>query len=363
MEDELAADDSDVTASGAQVVVYSEDGWNELAEAFRADKAAGATFFMHIPALANEKTVPRGPHEPANMRARGPQFRALAEFHWGGWAQVGGSWYDKGVEFRRRMAAKGYDVRAGDGWAINELPSTTRHDAATRQHVREAVRGLYDGPAGSGKAQGAVFVVGVGSSMTNFSVYKPAMEGWLADAAFWQTMSGRVRFWGQETYTDPQTACVGGTVVAARSDAINDFIQHVPRLAQAGGARAAAARAFLGRTYLPLMNGAFRSAAYQTEGMSLDQMRHFVSNQIYAARAWGGPGKRVGLGWTWRRDAAGAEEIRLLARRVASAVRGAYDDGGGAAAGACSPSRAYTWCQCTVPGARFNPGWKTFASW
>src|SRR5437870_1343641 len=80
-EDELGTDDSDVAAGGAQVVVYSEDAWSELAEAFRADKAASATFFMHIPALAADKTSPRGPVEPANMRARGGQFRAMAEFH------------------------------------------------------------------------------------------------------------------------------------------------------------------------------------------------------------------------------------------------------------------------------------------
>ena len=50
---------------------------------------------------------------------------------------------------------------------------------------------------------------------------------------------------------------------------------------------------------MPLLNGAFRSEAYQTQGLSLDQMRHFVSNQIYAARAWSAhhdyPDKRIGL--------------------------------------------------------------------
>src|SRR5438874_4922182 len=364
-----ADEETDDLAAGkaAEIVVYSEDGWNELGDALAADPASKASYFMHIPAPAGDKTEPRGPIEPARMRARGPQFHALAEFHWGGWRDAPGSWYDHGVEFRRRMAEKGYDVAAGDAWAINELPSTTRRDPEVRQHVRDAVRGLYDGPPGSPKVRGAVFVIGIGSNTTNLTVYKPQIETWLEDADFWKTMSGRVRFWSQETYVDPDTSCVPNTTVARRSDAINAFTEHVARLAAAGGSRASAASAFLSKTWTPLLNGAFRADAYQTGGMTLAQMKHFVSGQIYASRAWGGKhayaSGRAGLGWTYHRDQVNPDEMRELAQRVASAFHHGYDSASGAPAGACSPSHAYTFCQCSLHAANFNPAWDTFSHW
>lgn len=356
-------------ASGkaAEILVYSEDGWTELADALARDPAPGATYFLHIPAPSTDKTWPRGPLEPARMRARSPQFRALAEFHWGAWSGVSGSWYQKGVEFRRRMAERGYDVAQGDSWAINELPSSVRRDAAARQNVRDAVRGLGDGPAGAPRAKGAVFVIGLGSNTTNLAVYKPQLESWLADAGFWEAMAPQVRFWGQETYTDPATACVPGVIVAERSRAISAFVEHVGRLADAGGARTAAARSFLSRTYTPLLNGAFRSPAYQTDGVPLQQMKEFVSTQIYAARAAGAQhayaAGRVGLGWAFRRQQVTEPELVELAQRIASALHYAYDPAAGAAAGACSPSHAYTFCQCALHGAAFNPAWSTFTSW
>src|SRR2546430_320561 len=95
--DDLAA------GKAAEILVYSEDGWTELADPLPAAPASKASYFMHIPAPAGDKTQPRGPNEPARMRARGAQFHALAEFHWGGWRDAPGAWYDKGVEFRRRM--------------------------------------------------------------------------------------------------------------------------------------------------------------------------------------------------------------------------------------------------------------------
>ena len=51
-----------------------------------------------------------------------------------------------------------------------------------------------------------------------------------------------------------------------------------------------------------------------------------------------------------------------LSKRLAAALHGAYDDGGGAARYACSPSGAYTFCQCAVSGASLNRGWQTFAT-
>ena len=61
-------------------------------------------------------------------------------------ATNGSSWYEAGVEARRRMAATGYDVSAGDTWALNELSSAVRQGTGNaRANMRAFLNGLYDG--------------------------------------------------------------------------------------------------------------------------------------------------------------------------------------------------------------------------
>ncbi|MSP59893.1 MAG: hypothetical protein EXR72_06050 [Myxococcales bacterium] len=355
-------------ATPVEVVIYDEAAWNVLADAFKKDPSPCAHYHLSIPAVADgngEKTVPRG-GEAAKMQARGPRFHALAEFHWASWSQVQNmTWFEKGVEFRKRMQTAGYDVTAGDGWAVNELPSTVRYDATTRKNARDAVRGLATGQNGAPVARGAVFTIGMGQPTVNLGPYKANIEDWLKDAAFWSDMSLYARFWGQEVYASPSISCVPNTTVAARSTATNEFVEHVARLAAAGPNAAASASAYLDMAYVPLMNAAWRAPAYDTM-ISLDQMQHFVSGQVYAARAWAGthpyPGGRIAFAWTRSVNVTDGE-LDILGARMASAIHHAYDAGGGAAAGACSPNNAFTWCQCSVQGAAFNDAWQTFAAW
>ena len=89
-------------------------------------------------------------NEAWRIRALGPAFHALAEINVTGWtawvAATGNSWYEAGVEARRRMAATGYDVTAGDGWALNELSSAVRQGTGNaRANMRAFLNGLYDG--------------------------------------------------------------------------------------------------------------------------------------------------------------------------------------------------------------------------
>lgn len=358
-----------------EVIIYGERAWNPLADALAADPSPCADYYISIPALSGDKTMPRGGDHITQMRARGPRFHALAEFHFTTWNQhvkdTGITWREAGIEFRRRMAAAGYDTALGDSWAINELPSSIRSDAGLRANIRQLLVGLHDGPDGAQASSGAVFTVGLGQKTVNFSVYKPRLEIWLEDAAFWQVAGGTARFWAQEVYVDPDFVCVPDTNTGLRSGYINDYAEHVARLANAGPASAAAARTYLNAHYVPLMNGAWRTAAgYGNTDISLTQMQHHISTQVYAARAWAGshpvPDGRIGFGWSPRNpdaDPGFAADVDTLAARLAAAIHGAYDDGGGAARFACSPSGAYTWCQCAVAGATFNDGWKTFATW
>ena len=120
-----------------------------------------------------------------------------------------------------------------------------------------------------------------------------------------------------------------------------------------------------------VLNAAWQApAGYGNMALTADQMKHFVSTQVYAARAWAGahayPDGRIGFSWS-PHDATSAPsyatDLASIAARLANAIHHAYDDGGGSAARACSPSGAYTWCQCSVAGAAFNDGWDTFATW
>ena len=145
----------DNCALKTRVITYNPNGWKTLLDAFEADPTPCADYFIHLPAIVADKTKPRGPDAPQGVRARAGRFHAAAEFHWGAWSQKTGlTWYQKGVEFRKRMEAAGYNVDRGDTWAINELPSSVRKDATARKKVRDLVRGLYDGPPGAKKGNG-----------------------------------------------------------------------------------------------------------------------------------------------------------------------------------------------------------------
>ena len=355
-----------------EVVIWTSSAWNILADAFAADPSPCGQYYVSIPAVEESPGVKTNPRtgEAGPMHARGPRFHALAEFHWSGWSDVSGmTWYEKGVEFRRRMADAGYDTAGNDSWAINELPSSVRTDAGMRDNVMEAVRGLFDGPAGSTPTKGAVFVINMGHVTTYLGPYKTNLEDWLSEASFWSSVNLHVAWWAQEVYADPRHSCIPLTSVAERSTQINEFVEHFARLASVGPAAADTAQSYLGRAYVPLMNAVFNAdpaAGYGDTRMVLDTMKHFVSTEVYASRAWSGthtyPDGRIGFAWS-RQSGVTDAELSELAQRLAAAVHYAYDAGGGSAAGACSPSGAYTWCQCEIGGASFNDAWETFATW
>jgi len=132
------------------------------------------------------------------VRARKGRFHAVAELHYGAWSNVSTmTWLQKGIEFRKRMVAAGYNVTRGDTWAINELPSTVRYDAAVRANVRQLVQGLYTGPVGSPPRAGIVFVIGNGSADDEPQRVQGLPQGWLADGAFWSTMDKYVLHWAR----------------------------------------------------------------------------------------------------------------------------------------------------------------------
>jgi len=356
-------------ARTARVITYDPNGWETLADAFEANASPCANYYLHLPASIADKTMPRGPLEPATVRARKGRFFALAEFNYGAWAaRTELSWFEKGVEFRKRMASAGYNLARGDTWVVNELPSTVRSDASVRTSVRDLMRGLYTGPAGSAGRAGVVFVINQGHETTTLTTYKTNMRTWLTDAAFWTDMGRYVESWGQEAYTSATRVCVGSATVAGRAERVNDFVMHPGRHAYSSlspTTSLASARVVFDGKYFPLMSAVWKSAGpYGDTNVSLDAMKHHVSLQVYAARLWlethTYPDGRLGFAWD---ELAGTATERVdLATRLAQSIRDAYG-AGATAARACSPTGAYTWCACSVTGATFNDTWKTFSTW
>src|SRR4051794_11726623 len=123
-----------------RAIFYSPADWLRLATKLAAHNVPCAQYYVTVPPLAAEKTTFR-PDQPWRIRALGPNFHAAAEISYNGWgrwiASNGASWYDAGVEACKRMAAQGFDVAAGDTWAINESSSAVRTGAgAARQNLR-----------------------------------------------------------------------------------------------------------------------------------------------------------------------------------------------------------------------------------
>ena len=172
----------------AQVLTYNPRGWQPLLDALAANQTPCAQYYIVLPPIS-DKITPRGRRIVEAVRARARTSTRSPSSAGGSGPSNPARGTAKGVAFRRKMAAAGYDVRRGETWAINELPSTIRSRADTRQRARDLIRGLYTGPPGSTPSPGAVFIVGVGQAMRNFGPYKASLRGWLQDAAFWTTIS------------------------------------------------------------------------------------------------------------------------------------------------------------------------------
>ena len=122
--------------------------WLRLATTLAAKASPCAQYYISVPPVTADKTRQR-PGHAAQIRALGPTFHALAEIHlstWQKWvASTGSTWHQAGIDARRKMAAAGFDVTAGDTWALNEVTSAMRRgEGAGRANLREFLRGLFD---------------------------------------------------------------------------------------------------------------------------------------------------------------------------------------------------------------------------
>jgi hypothetical protein len=358
----------------ADLVFYAARDWLRLAPKLAERASPCADYHISVPPLVSDKTNPR-PNQAVRIRALGPRFHAMAEIHWATWQRwvldTGRTWFDAGVEARRRMAAAGYDVARGDTWAVNEFPSSVRRNLGTaREDARAFVSGLYEGDGHP--AQGAVFVIGVMHGTKDASTYKATMKSWLADAPFWLDMQRTVRFWAQEVYGDARRWGVPGAAPEARREYLNDFLQHAAKLGAVAPNPYGAARAFLSYAHTPIGNAGWQwPAGLGWTMVSGDQMRHFVSSQTYAFRNFAATRPapdRFGFAWapnneTGLSNAAFVSQTGQLLDRLGTALRDSgsewrLDPG----IYACA-ALGLDWCRADVEGASFTHAWRIFSAW
>jgi hypothetical protein len=350
------------TARGAdctRLLFYAPTDWLRLATKLAANQAPCAQYSISIPPLAAEKTTFR-PDQPWRIRALGSNFHAVAEISyngWGSWVAANGStWYAAGVEARRRMAAQGFDVAAGDTWAVNESSSAVRTGTgAARQNLRDLVRGLYDAGGSGPQVKGAVFVVGVGQTATNLSTYKGTLQNWYADTAFWTDMNAYVSAWSQEVYGDIRNYAVPEATPATRIAELNAWLQHPLSLANAAPPEFATAKAFLAAAYSPLANAAWRytsGAGFGWTDVPYEQMQDYVSAQTYAM---GSVGTQFGFAWTPNRpEGTGITQFANESGAVADQLAAAIHD---------PPAACATSCTNAIAGAAFNAAWRDLTTW
>lgn len=338
-----------------RVVVYAAGDWVRVAARLAARVPSCSQVYVSIPPLT-DKTRPR-PDQARRIRALGPNFHALAEINvngWTGWVRANGvSWFDAGVEARRRMGAAGYDLSLGDTWAVNELTSAVRIGAnGSRTNMRDFVRGLYTGD-GTG-VKGVVFTVGIGQATTELSVYQARLQDWFEDVGFWADMAAYVSDWSQEVYGDARNYAAPGSDQAARRARLVEYLHHQLLLARAAPASADAARAFLTAASTPVANAAWAwERDFGWTNVGFDAMGDYVAAQVDALRS---VGPRVGFAWAPRNTTGLAPgEFRAQTDAILDRLAAALAD----PAGGCSA----TGCSAQLEGAAATPPWSTFARW
>ena len=386
----------------ASALFWTANDWVLLAQELAVRQGECVHYYISIPPLAANKTVLRVLQDDM-IRSFGRRFIPVAEVTLGdtGWAKwvkdvPGRTWFDAGVEMRKRMVDAGYDFSRGETWLLNEADRSTRRDEApyTRQAIRNIVRGLAVGN-GTGRVVPGIVELGIQyshQSMPDLSDLKQGTKSLLADADFWNDLSPHVAFFAREAYADARYWGVAGSSLHEREEHLNDYFMHFVRLANDGPAAVEPARLFLRDRFLPFANATWPARSPEEIPLSavcpevyvcghgwtkvpLDQMLAFVTEEVYAVRNSArkehglGPDGRIGFSWqpTNNFNLPPAEwdgAKRAVAARIAGALRDSYGTHDAAPKRACGSLVDEDWCTgADVPGAFFTESWAQAARW
>ncbi|HJQ49308.1 MAG TPA: PASTA domain-containing protein [Gaiellaceae bacterium] len=360
-----------------RAIFYAQTDWLRLATTLASSASPCAQYYISVAPLVADKTQERA-DQAWRIRALGSNFHALAEINMSAWRTWvtggGGSWYQAGVKARKNMAAAGFDVSQGDTWAVNEFGSGVRQGSGTaRTDARDFVRGLFDGDGTTPTAKGVVWTIGLGQGLTDPTTYKTNLENWLQDTPFWSDMGAYVSDWSQEAYGDFRNYGVAGSTLPTRRDNLNDFLQHVLALANAGPDTIATASSYFESAYTPLANAAWaHTSGYGWTSIAYDQMENYVSAQVYAMRSFSARQAQDRLGFAWApTNSLGLSSTDFTTQtgaildRLAAAIHDSAQtvDPNDPGVGACGPLDQNLWCNGQIDGASFNDAWKTFQFW
>jgi len=358
-------------------VFYAPTDWLRLAQKLRANPSQCANYYLSVAPLAADKTALRV-NQAGPIRALGPQFHAMAEISVTGWAtwvaaDSSRTWFDAGVEARRRMAAAGFDVSAGDIWAVNEFSSAVRTGAGNaRANMRDLVRGLYSGD-GKTPVTGLVWVAGIGQPTTNLDLYKNNVKLWLGDAPFWNDMSQYARFFSQEVYGSVSNWAVASTTPQERLGPFSDYVDHFGTLAGHGPAEVAPASGYLARANAPLANAAWPRPAFGWPPLAtpapVTLAQSYVAAQVYALRHQQATRPAQMWGFAWNPTTLAGEppiadfvnKTAAILESLAAAIHASDGPGEDAGSAACGPD--FSLCTGELDGSSFNTAWHTFNTW
>jgi hypothetical protein len=389
-------------------VFWTGTDWVRLASALANDPAPCGEYWVSIPPLAADK---KGFRVLQDDVVRGLGVHPVAEVvlgeatGWANWVNAGnGTWFQAGVEFRRRMAAAGYGSAPAETWLINEFDRTTATDGPRaaadhpvppygRRAMRDLMAGLYYGGIGMPTMPG-IAEIGIHfrhQNLPDVEGLKADLKGWLRDSPFWEDADHYLRWLAVEAYPDVRNWGVSGSSPAERRRHLEDYLFHVLELVRSGPTDVDVARAFMERAYLPLANGGYRArggdqfafvTGHGNTIVDAETMQHFVSEQVHAIRHFGGshpqgaPAARLGFSWQPCNRLAATEagcgtfsaafqaELDAITARMAEAIYFAYRQGGASPVGACSPPGSHVdWCRGEVPGASFTEQWDAFRTW
>jgi hypothetical protein len=355
----------------ADVIFWGGTQWVELGTAIADNASKCAEYFITIPPQDSERSALRDRGAFNEIRRLDPRIHPVAEIRFTGetgWREwvlgphrdfaPGRTFYEAGVEARRRMARSGLDVTKGETWAFNELSPEVLEDVSSwREDVLEFMRGLYDGEPGMPKARGIVFNIFIPSDTTDLAAYKADLQAWLEDEAFWKDLDRYVDFFAEEVYPSPHTWGVADSSLETRTEYLQDYLFHMLTLANAAPETAGVAQGFLQRTFVPLSNAAWpHEGIGKTNVIPAEAMGAFVSAQVHAIRSYE-DNPRIGFAWAPNEaEPSYSDNGRdLILERLGTALRAAYEEEGDP----CGEDA----CAADVEGASFNDAWKIFASW
>jgi hypothetical protein len=397
-------------AEPVEVVVWTQLEWNRFADGLEANPLPCAEYWISLPpGLVATNLRAAGMFN--QIRLHGPQFHPMAEMRLGsasGWyAWVNDqtvvprrTWYDAGVEFRRRMADRGLDVTKGETWLLNEFNRSTINDTPpadpmdlyySRADMRALIRGLYEGAPGMPPARGAV-EIGINythQDMPDAAAYKEELKDFLLDSPFWADMDGRVRWMLKEVYPDARNHGVPDSTRTKRRRQLEQYQFHLVDLAADAPKEASVAKEFLRDTFVAKGSASWATPGPDASGRTahgwtlfpVEDMLHFVSEQVYAMRYYAdahpkfGPSGRLGFSWQPANNPIPPSIVALpaaefeagqdaIAARIGSAIKHAYASPDAPAIDACRPpGSGEQWCNSFVPGAKFTDSWLDFAYW